>query len=113
MGHPYSSRASSRRQTLALLQLGEQGIDLLLALERVEAAFDVVAEQFGTRFTNRLFALDLVAHAVEGGILARRRELRLGCAAGGARAAMLRDQQVHLRTCFRELDFQLLQRGFE
>jgi len=50
----------------------------------------------------------LFAHAIEGGILTRWPELSLSRMACGARAPMLRDQQIDFGACLGELDLQLL-----
>ena len=91
-----------------MLELGKESIDLFLALEGMEASFDIVAEDFGVRFADRPFTRDLRLHAVEGGIPTGWGQLRLRRTAGGTRTPMLRDQQIDFGACLGELDLQLL-----
>src|SRR5436853_3791148 len=57
-----------RRKSLALLQLAEQAVNLLLPFERREAVVKRFADQLGVRLGHRLLLHQLMVHAVEGGV---------------------------------------------
>src|ERR1700730_17463580 len=97
------------------LQLGQQLLDAVFLFQGGEAVFYVVGQELGFGFADGFFAGHLFLHAVEGCGLGIRAHAGLGVggSAGGAGAAVLRDQQIGFGVGFGQFLIEIAQRRFQ